>query len=228
MVISEPELGWHLVMGGTFDPVHFGHLRTALEVKELLAIEYVHLMPCHDPVHGKVPGATANQRLEMLELALAGQTGLIADGRELDRAGDSYTVDTLKGMRQDLMGQGTGERSPVGLLMGADTFLGFDRWKDWRTVLTLANLVVFHRPGWKLDRSSRIFDQLELHGIPLIFGPDISGVQASGSVIFVETTQMAISSSQIRQAFAQGRSPRYLLPDVVIRFILDQSLYGAA
>ncbi|PIE44093.1 MAG: nicotinic acid mononucleotide adenylyltransferase [Gammaproteobacteria bacterium] len=222
MVISVRESGWHLMMGGTFDPVHFGHLRTALEVKEQLSIDCVHLMPCHDPVHGKVPGATAEQRLKMLKLALAGQTGLLADGRELDRAGQSYTVDTLIGLREEL-----GATVPVGLLMGADSFLGFDHWKQWQKILTLSNLVVFHRPGWELDRTSRVFSKLEKLDISPVSGLNGAEAGANGSVVFVETTQMAISSSQIRQAFALGRSPRYLLPDNVLRFIVDNALYGA-
>ncbi len=230
MAISAPEEEWHLFLGGTFDPVHNGHLRSAIEVAEVCGAASVHLMPCHDPVHGKLPGARAQQRVAMLEAAVSGALNeasveLVVDQREILRQGDSFMIDTLQDMRAEL---GTSRR--LGLMMGADSLLSFRQWKAWETIPALTNLVVFHRPGWELSLHHPVFDDLSSLGVRCTKVTDSSQLQAadcepSGHLFLVETSQVSISSSQIRRLLACGKSVRFLLPDAVLGYIHAHGLY---
>src|SRR5690554_8106228 len=123
----------HVIYGGTFDPIHHGHLRLALEVSDALAVDRVHLVPCHIPPHRGDMGATSAQRLELIRLAITGEDRLRVDDRELQRAGASYTADTLRQLRQEL-----GAEAPLVMVVGTDSFAGFDRWQDWQQIPELA------------------------------------------------------------------------------------------
>ncbi len=208
------------VFGGTFDPVHFGHLRPALELKEQLGLEAVHLIPCHIPPHRDEPHATPAQRRTMLQLAIEGEPGLLLDNRELERPGPSYMVDTLKSLRQEF-----GEQRPLCLIIGADAFLGLPSWYHWQQLVQLAHIVVAHRPGWQLDESS-----LEPALQQLLQQHRLSGAQQlcetpAGGVLLQPVTQLAISASAIRQQVAAGGSANYLLPQPVWDYIRQQNLY---
>ena len=135
----------NLFYGGTFDPVHNGHIAIARAARDALQAE-VRLMPANDPPHRKLPGADAAQRAEMLELAIAGEAGLTVDRRELQRQGRSYTIDTLREVRAEL-----GPQAPLALLLGADSFLGLPTWREWTELFGLAHFVVAQRPGSPLD-----------------------------------------------------------------------------
>ncbi|WP_127477933.1 nicotinate-nucleotide adenylyltransferase [Sulfurivermis fontis] len=208
------------ILGGTFDPVHFGHLRAALEMLEVLGLAEVRLLPCGQPPHREPPRASATERLAMLELALAGQPGLRVDRRELERSGPSYMVDTLASLRAEL---GT---APLCLLLGSDAFLGLPQWHRWRELPRLAHLVVLHRPGWTLDAvpaplaemlaAQRISAAAELMRRP------------AGGILLQPVTPLDISATAIRAQIAAGRSPRYLLPDAVWDYIRRRNLYAAA
>ena len=136
------------ILGGTFDPVHFGHLRPALEVQEALEIPRVHLVPCRLPPHRDLPQASPQQRLELLQLAVAKEPALAIDTRELDRSGPSYMVDTLASLRAE-RGQ-----QPLCLALGMDALLGLESWYHWRDIAELCHLVVMQRPGerWPFRR----------------------------------------------------------------------------
>jgi nicotinate-nucleotide adenylyltransferase len=190
------------VFGGTFDPVHLGHLSVAWEAAELLDAE-VRLLPASVPPHRAPPIATAAQRVAILRAALQGQSRLTLDTRELDRAGPSYTIDTLHELRAE-----QGER-PLVLLLGADAFAGLASWHRWRELFEAAHIGVLSRPGVAtrlpdaLEREvagRRIADAAELRALP------------AGKVIELAVTPLEISATRIRELLAAGRDPRYLLP----------------
>lgn len=205
------------IYGGTFDPVHFGHLRTALDVKQTLDIDDMRLLPCRVPPHRDAPGASAAQRLALLELALARQDDLCLDTRELRRDGPSYMVDTLRSLRDEYASE------PLCLVLGEDAFAGLDHWRQWRQLPELAHLVVMSRPGHapefsgpvgELVASRRVEDTAELRR------------RAAGALLFCPVTALAISATAIRAMIGRGQSPRYLLPDAVLESIRQQGLYG--
>lgn len=134
-----------LLYGGTFDPVHAGHLAVAAAAREAIGAD-VAFLPASDPPHRAAPGASAEQRARMLELAIAGEPGVTVDRRELHRAGPSWTVDTLRGLRAE-----RGPDAPLAWLVGADAFRGLATWHEWRRLFDLAHFVVAVRPGHGLE-----------------------------------------------------------------------------
>lgn len=208
------------VLGGTFDPIHFGHLRSALELLEALGLAEVRLIPCGHPPHRAPPRAPASARLAMLELAVAGQPGLRVDSRELERPGPSYMVDTLASLREE---QGS---VPLCLILGSDAFLGLPGWHRWQELVRLAHLVVMHRPGWELDDHlaaplAQLVETRRVHAAAAL------AAQPAGSILLVPVTPLDISATAIRHLIAAGRSPRYLLPDAVWEHIRAHGLYDA-
>ncbi len=205
------------ILGGTFDPVHYGHLRPALEVLELLALAEVRLLPCGVPPHRGAPAATPAQRRAMLELALEEQAGLRLDTRELERPGPSYMVDTLGSLREEL------PDTPLCLLLGVDAFLGLTRWHRWEELFNLAHLVVMHRPGWAFAAADATLAALLAER--RVDSHAALAAHPAGAVLLQPVTQLDISATAIRAQIAAGRSPRYLLPDGVWDYIRAQGLY---
>jgi nicotinate-nucleotide adenylyltransferase len=204
------------LLGGTFDPIHIGHLRSALELRERFGFAQIRLIPSHRPPHRDAPGASAAQRLQMLQLALAGETQLCADDRELKRAGTSYTFDTLAELRAEL-----GQQCSLSLIMGCDAFAELDSWHRWRELLQLAHIVVIARPHHELPTRGAVAELLITHRAE----PDVLQKNSCGSVVVAELTPLPIAATAIRALIAAGRSPRYLLPDAVWSFIREQALY---
>ncbi len=207
----------HLVMGGTFDPIHNGHLRMAVELREWLEAGQLHLMPCHQPPHRGDPGAGPDQRLAMLQAAVEGEPGLRVDDRELRRGATSYTADTLRQLRQEV-----GESVPLVLVVGTDAFNGFDSWREWMKIPQLAHIIIIERPGYELSPESGAAQLLaerqagsarQLHEAP------------AGRIMCVSLSLLAISATDIRERLGQGRSVRYLVPDAVHSLIRKESLY---
>ena len=190
------------IFGGTFDPIHLGHLCVAWEASELLDADVL-MMPAGVPPHRPPPIATAAQRLAMLEVALRGQSRLVPDARELAREGASYTVDTLAGLRAE-----QGDR-PLVLLLGADAFAGLPEWHEWRRLFELAHLGVLSRPGEQAPLPEAL--QRELAGRRVDDTAALRG-ESAGRVIELAVTPLEISATRIRQLLAAGRDPRYLLP----------------
>jgi len=206
------------VLGGTFDPIHNGHLRAALDVHQALAFSELRFIPLNLAVHRPQPQAGAAERRAMVDAAIAGEPGLRVDDRELSRPGGSFTVDTLISLRAEL-----GPRLPICLLVGGDAFSGFFDWHRPYDILDLAHLVVMQRPAASpqsdLARSAvferRVVTQrAELEQV------------AAGRICFETVTQLDISSTRIRRMLAAGQSPRYLLPDAVIEIIDRESYYA--
>ena len=131
------------IFGGTFDPIHYGHLRTAFEMLEALDFEAVRFIPCGDPPHRGTTFADAGLRFRMVDAAITGQQGFVSDNRELRREGPSYSVDTLEEFRGEF------PRRSLGLIVGMDAFLGLPKWYRWDEILDFAHIVVAHRPGWR-------------------------------------------------------------------------------
>ena len=207
------------IFGGTFDPVHYGHLRAALEAREMLGLEDFRLLPAGTPPHRSNTVASGVQRLAMLRLAVAEYSGFKVDDREVRREGNSYMADTLSEIRDE-----TGE-SPLLLIIGQDAANALDSWHQWRTIFDLAHLVIMRRPESRIAWSGELQNQMEQR---LARDPKQLRAKTAGLVLPLEVTQLAISSTGIRKQLLAGQSPRFLLPDAVIDYIGQNKLYFAA
>ncbi|HLF97881.1 MAG TPA: nicotinate-nucleotide adenylyltransferase [Methylococcaceae bacterium] len=205
------------IYGGTFDPVHFGHLRTALEVREALHLDEVRFIPCRQPPHRAQPVASPELRVEMLRQAVADEAGFVVDTREIDRPGPSYMIDTLASLRAEL-----GAATALCLILGHDAFLGLPGWQRWRELTNFAHLLVMTRPGvqaeWPAALAAHLHDCIAADGDRLRDTP-------CGSVRFQPVTALDISATRIRELLRAGRSARYLLPDAVLETALASGLY---
>ncbi|WP_457665470.1 nicotinate-nucleotide adenylyltransferase [Thiolapillus sp.] len=195
------------IFGGTFDPVHHGHLRTALDVYEALALDELRFIPLGQAVHRHQPQTPASQRLAMLQAAIEGQAGFRVDEREMSRPEPSYSVHTLQSLRAEL-----GNETPLCLLLGRDAFLGFAAWHQPEKILQLAHLVVMDRPGHDLPGEGALSDLMQEH---LTANPADLRTRPAGRILFQPVTRLDISSSDIRQRLADGRSIRWLVPEPV-------------
>ena len=205
------------VFGGTFDPIHYGHLRTALELLEALELAEMRFIPCRIPAHRGLPQVTAEQRMTLVRLALDGQPGFVADDRELRRAGPSYMADTLASLREDF-----GPDTPLCLIVGTDAFRELHTWYRWRELTDWAHIVVMQRPGVLQALppllETFIAPRVIYHGLAL-------RQQPTGGVLFQPVTQLNSSATLIRALLAHGQSPRYLLPEAALGYIHDRALY---
>jgi nicotinate-nucleotide adenylyltransferase len=201
------------IFGGTFDPIHYGHLRTAFEMLQALRFDEVRFMPCGNPPHRQTPYAKPELRLEMVRAATQGQRGFVVDDRELQRDGPSYSVDTLSALRAEF------PLHPMALIIGMDAFLGLPKWYHWREILQLAHIVVAHRPGWRAPDIGPLGELLADRGTHRI--GDLHQAK-SGHIYIHDVTQLEISSTEIRELVAAGRDPRFLMPDTV-RDVIDKS-----
>lgn len=204
------------IFGGTFDPVHYGHLRTAFEMLQALSFGEVRFMPCGSPPHRDEPIAPPELRLEMVRLATEGQRGFVVDDRELRRDGPSYSVDTLSALRGEF------PLRPIALIIGMDAFLGLPKWYHWREILQLAHIVVAHRPGWRAPDVGPLGELLADRGTHRV--ADLHEAKA-GHIYIHDVTQLEISSTEIRALVAVGRDPRFLMPDPVRKLIAESGCY---
>ncbi len=201
------------IFGGTFDPVHYGHLRSALEVKDIFGLREVRLVPSAQPPHRQQPVATALMRLDMLQLAIEHQPGLCIDACELERAGPSYMVDTLKLLQLEFNAE------PLVLFIGSDAFNQLTTWYQWEQLFDTAHVVVMTRPGYKIEQLDAFFtarltnDRTEL------------AQNSAGKLYFQQVSQLDISATSIRNMIAEQQNPGFLLPDKVIAYIRQHQLY---
>ncbi|MDI6003974.1 nicotinate-nucleotide adenylyltransferase [Cobetia marina] len=206
------------MLGGTFDPVHHGHLRSAIELREALGLDHVLMIPCHQPPHRAAPGVSSEERLAMLEAAIAGEPGLKADARELFRDGPSYSADTLASLRGEY-----GPQARLVMAIGHDAFLKLGEWHAAERLFDDAHVVVIERP----DHDAPLSEALKA----LIEGREVQTVaelmsRPGGLLLRLSLpTRMAISATFVRERLALGDSVRYLLPETVIRHIEARSLY---
>ena len=205
------------ILGGTFDPIHNGHLRTALDVQQCLSLEEVRFIPCGEPPHRIAPIAEPIQRLSMVRAAIAGQEKFTVDDREIRRKGPSYMVDTLISLKQDL------NDKTLCLILGTDAFNGLEQWHRWQQIFELANIVVMQRPAIQghNELNKRLLTLLK----DRIVDADALKCKQNGGIAFVPVTQMDISATKIRQQWQQGRDIQFLLPDSVLTLIRQQHIY---
>ena len=206
------------VFGGTFDPIHFGHLRLAEEMADALGLHEVIFVPAGLPYHRRSPATSAVHRLAMARLAVADNPRFRVDAHEVHSDAPSYTVVTLARLRAEL-----GDTVPLWLLLGADAFLGLPQWHDWCRLFDLANIAVAARPGAQTDEHA-LAEPLGSVVRPRRVD-DARDAGAAGAVLWHEMTPLDISATAIRGAFAQRRSARYLLPDPVLGYIQEHQLY---
>ena len=203
------------ILGGTFDPIHNGHLRTALDVQEALGIRRMHFVPLREAVHRDQPGTPAGIRCALVQAAVADQPGFVMDDRELRRDGPSYSYYTLESFRQQFPDE------PLCFLMGSDAFAGFLTWHRPLEILELAHIAIMQRPetgvpggdlGALLEERLTA-DEADLHNTP------------AGRIIRQPVTQLDISATDIRERIALGKSVRYLMPERVLTIIEQLGLY---
>jgi len=205
------------ILGGTFDPIHYGHLRPAQEILRALDLAEIRIIPAANPPHRRPPVATPEQRLRMVELAVAGVPGFTVDDREFRREGPSYTVLTLESLRREF-----GER-PLYLLMGLDAFEGIETWHRWQRLPELAHFIVMTRPGWEFPAGERLppwaRDRLVRETSKL--------TQAgAGKIYFQAVTPQDISATRIREALARGEPVEAWLPFAVLEYIRANRVYA--
>lgn len=214
------------IFGGTFDPIHIGHLRIAVELREHLKLDELRLMPSARPPHREQPGVSAEHRLEMLRLGIGGRKydgknqpdDLVADDRELCREGLSYTVDTLAQLRAEL-----GANVALCLCIGMDSLINLPSWRRWQELSDYAHIVVAARPGWHLPESGPVAEWLAGRRTE---DPQLLSNTPSGLVLVEAMTLLPVSATKIRQDIALGNSVRYLVPDAVIEYIHQHRLYN--
>lgn len=207
------------LLGGTFDPIHIGHLRAALEVAEQFALDELRLIPSARPPHRGTPQVSAQARLDMVRLAVADVPPLNVDDRELWRDRPSWTIDTLESLRAEL-----GAEVQLLLLVGWDAFCGLPTWHRWQELLDHCHILVLQRP----DAGSEAPDALR----NLLAARSVADPQAlkgpAGQIAFVWQMPLAISATQVRERLGSGRSIRFLVPDAVLAYIHAHGLYRAA
>ena len=210
------------ILGGTFDPIHYGHLRLAEELAEALRLSEVRLIPAGTPPHRATPATAATHRLAMAALSIVGNARLAVDAREVRRQGPGYTIDTLAELRAE-----EGSQRPLVLLLGADAFLDLAAWHRWHELFALAHIVVAHRPGFPIESWStrmpqplaREYERRQLRQ------PLNVHLSPAGGVAALPIAALDISATLIRRLLAEGASPRYLLADPVLDYIQANNLY---
>lgn len=206
------------ILGGTFDPIHFGHLRAALELYQILKLDEMRLIPCQNPPHRHAPTIAASHRFNMASLAVE-NSPLQVDDREMKRQGPSYTFDTLMSLRQEF---------PVAnfyMVLGADAFLGLHSWYLWEKLIQLTNIVIIHRVGWEFPTSGSMADFFNQHLMPRMETNDAHHSFQFGKIFTQSITALDIQASRIRSIIALGESPQFLLPDKVMNYIQKNGLY---
>lgn len=200
------------IYGGTFDPIHFGHLRPLLEAAQHLNLAQIRFIPCFQTVHKNQPTVSAEQRCEMVRLAIANQPLFKLDLIEIERGGSSYMVDTLRDLKTRF------EDESLVLIMGTDAFAKFTSWHLWQEIPQLANILILHRPGELISfvgNEAQLWQQQSVESFS----------EKNGQLMELPVTQLDISSTQIRTLLMSGDSADYLVPEEVANYISEQKLY---
>ena len=204
------------ILGGTFDPVHFGHLRPALDIQQALGLEEVRLVPCNNPPHRPQPVASREQRLAMLQAAVSKHPAFRVDTREYDRDGPSYMLDTLKSFREEMGAAG------LCLLLGMDSFASLPAWHRWRELIEYCHIVVMTRPGAALPGEGELADFISQYRV---LEAERLEAGVSGMLLFHPVTMLDISGTRIRKLLATGQDAGFLVPQGVLDIIAREDLY---
>ncbi len=205
------------IFGGSFDPIHFGHIKSVLALLARFDFKQIRLIPCQQSPLKDIPQASAEQRWEMLNLITDSHERLLADNRELKRKGPSYTIDTLKELKEE-----TNSQEPLVLIIGIDAFLEFCKWHQYKEILSLSHIVLLQRPGYTLPKygcEKDIFDASVTEDIKDIMET------LNGKIYLSDEEKIEISSTDIRKCISEGRQPRYLLPGNIWNYIRGNNLY---
>lgn len=209
----------YCIYGGTFDPIHLGHVVPVIEACEQLGVKQLHLLPCHIPPHKEAPGIDTQHRVEMIKLVCQHQPLFHLDSRELNRQSHSYSVETLREIRA--------QKPNVTILffIGMDSLASLHKWYRWKEVLNYCHLVVCARPGYDLD-SEKLNPELE-HYLEERICDDKNQLfkSPSGQVFVAKTSQIPVSSTEIRTKLASGEDVTDLIPDYVLSYIKQHQLY---
>jgi nicotinate-nucleotide adenylyltransferase len=206
------------ILGGTFDPIHFGHLRPALDVMQATGLDQIRFLPNKTPPHRQQPWLDSNTRRQLVELAIAGTPEFLIDERELSRQGPSYMVDTLKELKAQF------PDDSLCLIMGMDAFTGFVQWHQWQKIFELCHLIITSRPG-QLMPNEGIPDFAEHQAMiqnRVSYDPKVLRQSQHGQILLQSVTLLDISATQIRQSLSSGKSIHYLLPDNVRKILEDK------
>ena len=204
------------IFGGTFNPVHIGHLRSALEVADTMQLDELRLIPSARPPHRAEPQVSAEQRLALVRLAVENAHPLSVDDRELKRDRPSYTIETLESLRQEL-----GWDVELFLVMGWDAYCGLPSWHRWQELLEYSHILVLQRPDADAEAPEALRDLQAARS-----APDPMAIKgAYGQIGFIWQTPLAISATKIRHLLNQGQSVRYLVPDAVLNYLQVHGLY---
>ncbi|MBM38497.1 MAG: nicotinic acid mononucleotide adenylyltransferase [Woeseia sp.] len=204
------------VFGGTFDPIHYGHLRAAYEILYALNLNEIRFIPCGDPYHRDQVFADADVRLKMVSTAIKEQKNFLIDDREVRKKKPSYSIDTLISLREDF------RNNSICLIIGMDVFLSLHKWHRWTEILNFAHIIIAHRPGWSLPNFGKLGDLIKNKGTNNIKDLHIA---THGSIYIQAITQMEISSTEIRNSILKGLDSNFLVPDLVIDIIKEFNLY---
>ncbi len=207
------------IYGGTFDPIHFGHLRPNLELCELFALAHVRFIPSSLPPHRSQPQTSVEQRVDMVAKAISTETKFVLDDREIKRGGTSYMVDTLRSLRQDY------PKTPLCLLLGMDAFMGLEQWHHWQQLLTYAHIIVSQRPESDFNTQERWPKAIQVLYEEHKGDQDSIHQMLCGNIILQPVTQLSISSTDIRRRLKNKQSVRFLMPESVVNLIRCNDLY---
>ena len=202
------------IIGGTFDPIHFGHLRPAFEIAEKLSLDELRFIPSANPPHRWKPEANPQQRLDMVKLAIKDTPNFALDDREYRREGASYTVDTLQSIRDEI-----GEEHPLCMILGMDAFSSFTQWHQWKKILSLCHIVISSRPNYDDSPIDSWMQNLHCDDSALL------SQSPAGKLYFCEVTQLDISATRIRQMIKKGVSPRFLTRKTIVEYIQKNAIY---
>lgn len=208
------------IMGGTFNPIHYGHLRIAQELADVLNLDEVRFIPSANPPHKNTPQVSAQHRAAMVQLAIADNPIFKLDDCELKRSGPSYTFDTLQSLRAEL-----GNDASICLLMGSDAFVKLNTWHKWDELLSLCHIVLVVRALKTLQETLAPALQTLLHQHYTEHIDDLTQ-SAKGYITMQEVTKLDISATTIRKQLATKQSVRYITPNSVIEYINTHHLYG--
>jgi nicotinate-nucleotide adenylyltransferase len=211
------------ILGGTFDPIHFGHLRLAEEMAEQFKLDQVRFIPAGLPWQRNLPRAASAHRLAMVQAAIDGNVKFAADGREVKRDKASYSVDTLTELRSE-----AGATIPLVLILGMDAYLNLHTWHRWKDLFSLAHIAIATRPGVSLDVNALQAELRDEHQKRFTQNATLLRAAPAGHIAALSMTPLDISATRLRGQLAAGRSVRYLIPDTVVQYIEQHNLYHPA
>ena len=205
------------LFGGTFDPVHNGHLKIASEMLRLLNLTELRFVPCAFPSHRNTPVVSPEERAAMIELAIEIEPRFVCDRREISRMTTSYTIDTLAEVREEL-----GVHSTIVFLMGCDALMAINKWKSWSSLLNFAHLVIVDRPGWSREFPSDVGEWIKINRASAVIELQRS---PHGLIYLTSSDALDISSTEVRRILGCGGAAQDILPVSVRKFAVENKLY---